>query len=158
MIKKSQNEGLGTVSRVLTSLLHKEGRGLTRVQERLVPCQRGQGAETATPQASLQDSRPPQQMQPHPNKRVWGQRRPKSLGQPQSPAPLSIAAASKRPGGIEGKSAMRSWELAFLICSIRNVRTSCLCLPGWQGEGTDSQMRRCLAKAEETTEKQPPSE
>lgn len=44
---------------------------------------------------------------------------------------------------------MRSWELAVLICSIRNVTTSCLHLPGWQRGATHSPTRlRGLANAE----------
>lgn len=43
-------------------------------------------AEAARKLASLQDSHPPQQMQPHPNKRVWGQRRAKSLSHSHPPS------------------------------------------------------------------------
>lgn len=87
-------------------------------------------AEAARKLASLPDSHPPQQMQPHPNKRVCGQRRVKSLSH-SHPLPFpSIAGASKGPGGTEDSDAVSLWGRASSVCSIRSVRTSCFLLPG----------------------------
>lgn len=91
-------------------------------------------AEAARKLASLPDSHPPQQMQPHPNKRVCGQRRAKSLSHSQSPTLPSIAGASEGPGGTEDSEAVSLWERASSVCSVRSVGTSCFLLPHFGGE------------------------
>lgn len=100
----------------------------------MVPMRAEAEAEAARKLASLLDSHPPQQMQPHPNKRVCGQWRAKSLSHSQPPTLPSIAGASKGPGGTEDSDALSLWERASSICSVRSVRTSCFLLPHFGGE------------------------
>lgn len=123
--KKGQNEGLETHSQELWRASSIRGQGAHNHPERLVLCQPGQVTEMPHHKPHYRTAFPHNRCNPTQTREFGDKRDLNPWANPNLPPPPALL-QPQEPGGTQGKSSMHSWERAFLICSIRNVTTSCL--------------------------------